>query len=129
MTSLWCRVNGPCTDELACRVGARTLWTAWTHAEERFSRAMGVLVRKGGMGGVGGTEYAAERRGLGAGQGAHRGDGRGGTVLMNRPLRLNRTLLTGPEERSVGYMVLKLDCFSFISHKLYSKREHPDIMY
>lgn len=82
------------------------------------------------MGGERGTEHIAECGGLGTRQGAHRRDGGGGTVLMYGPLVVNRTLLTGPEERSIGYMVLNPDCFSSISLKFMncSHREKSLIM-
>lgn len=129
MTSLWCRGNEARGEGFACMVGARTLQTAWTHAVEGFSLVMGVLVRKGGMGGVGGTEHTAERRRLGTGQGAHGSDGGRRTVLMNAPLGVNRTLLTGPEERSVSYMILNLDCFPSTSLKLihFTERENRTV--
>ena len=98
VASWW--VNGPLREGLTCLVGCGTLQTAGPSAGEGLSLALGVLVREGGMGRVGGAEHAAEDRGLGAGQGAHRGDGGGGTVLMKRSLGVKRTLLTGPEERS-----------------------------
>lgn len=95
VASWW--VNGPLGEGLTCLVGTGTLWTAGPSAGEELSLALGVLVGEGGMGRVGGTEHAAEDGGLGAGQGAHRGDRGGGTVLVKRPLGVNRTLLTGPE--------------------------------
>ncbi len=58
MTSCW--VNWSCCEGLDCLVGARKLQTAGAHAEERLSLALRVLVREGGMGGVGGTEHAAK---------------------------------------------------------------------
>lgn len=67
-------------------MGADTLWTAGPHAGEGLSLALGVLVREGGMGGMGGADHAAENGGLGAGQGAHGGDGGSGTVLVKGPL-------------------------------------------
>ncbi len=91
-------MNGPQGEGFACLMGARTLWTAGPHAREGLSLALGVLVREGGMGRVGGAEHTAEGGGLGAGQGAHGGDRGGGTVLVKRSLGVNRTLL-GPEER------------------------------
>lgn len=86
MTPLWCLVNGPQGEGLPEVVGARTLWTAGPHASEGLYLVLGVLVREGGMGGVGGAEYAAEGGGLGTGQGAHGRDGGGGTVLVKGPL-------------------------------------------
>lgn len=59
MTSLWCRVNGPHCEGFTCLVGAGTLWTAGPHARKWLSLALGVLVREGGMRGVGGAECAA----------------------------------------------------------------------
>lgn len=70
-------------------VGARTLWTAGPHSREGLSLAMGMLVRKGRMGGVGCTEYAAEGGGLGTRQGAHRSDRGGGTMLVKGPLGMD----------------------------------------
>lgn len=110
-------------------VGARTLRTAWTHAGEGFPLVVGVLVRKGGMGGVGGTEHTAERGRLGTGQGAHGSDGGGRTVLLNEPLGMNQTLLTGPEERSVTYMIFNLDCSSSISLELLNFTERDNSMF
>lgn len=96
VTSLWHCVNGPQGEGLACLMGARTLWTTGPHALEGLSLALGLLVREGGVGRVGGTEHTAEGGGLGAGQGAHRSDRGGGTVLVKGSLGVNRTFL-GPE--------------------------------
>ena len=52
------------------------------------------------MGGVGGTQHAAEGGRLSTGQGSHRGDRGGWAVLVKGSLGVNRTLLTGPEKRS-----------------------------
>lgn len=38
---------------------------------------------------MGGTEHASKGGGLGTGQGSHRGDRGGGTVLMMGPLEMN----------------------------------------
>lgn len=84
VTSWWHRVN----EGLSCLVGAGTLWTAEAHHREGLSMALGVLVREGGMGGVGGAEHATEGGGLGTGQGAHGGDRGGRTVLMKGPLEV-----------------------------------------
>lgn len=62
---------------------------AWPHARERLTMALGLLVGEGGMGGVRGAKHAAEGGGLSTGQGAHRGDRGGGTVLVKEPLRVN----------------------------------------
>lgn len=70
-------------------VGARNLWIAGPHTGEGISLAVGMLVRKGGMGGVGCAEYAAEGGGLSTGQGAYRGDRGGGTMLVKGPLGMD----------------------------------------
>ena len=67
-------------------VHTRNLWTAGPNAMERLTMVLRVLVVKGNMGGVGGTKHAAEGGGLSTGQGAHRGDRGGGTVLVKGSL-------------------------------------------
>lgn len=69
MTS-W-RLNGSQGEGFTCLVATGTLRAAGAHTMVVLSLALGVLVREEGMGGVGGTEHAAEDGGLGAGQGAH----------------------------------------------------------
>lgn len=59
VTSWWCWVNGPQGEGLSCLVGAMTLWTAGPRVGEGFALALGVLVREGGMRGVGSAEHAA----------------------------------------------------------------------
>lgn len=67
MTPLWWQMEGPRYEGLPWLVRARALWTAWPHAREKLSLALGVLMREGGVRGVGSTEHAAEGGRLGTG--------------------------------------------------------------